>query len=172
MSEATSVMADDQRFGVGWDDNGGGTLRFGAVRTVPIAVRTTRPNSDRDEPRGVLRLRPGYDDPANPEASSPTVTAAPDIEARSPRQWSAVGVAQARCYDPEWANTRLFFSERPIDIARAKVICGDCAVKESCLDGALERREPVGVWGGECFVNGRIVETRRPRGRPRKNPVP
>ncbi|CAM5326708.1 WhiB family transcriptional regulator [Streptomyces tanashiensis] len=34
-----------------------------------------------------------------------------------------------------------------------------------------ERREPWGVWGGELFVQGVVVARKRPRGRPRKNPV-
>lgn len=77
----------------------------------------------------------------------------------------------ARCHDLSWAYTGLFFSERPMDIAEAKTICDGCAVRQPCLDGALARREPVGVWGGECFFNGRIVPTRRGRGRPRKNAI-
>ncbi len=36
-----------------------------------------------------------------------------------------------------------------------------------CLAGALERREPWGVWGGELFVSGVVVARKRPRGRPR-----
>ena len=42
---------------------------------------------------------------------------------------------------------------------------------EACLAGAKERREPWGVWGGELFVQGVVVARKRPRGRPRKNPV-
>ena len=30
------------------------------------------------------------------------------------------------------------------------------------------RREPWGVWGGELFVNGKIVAQKRKRGRPPK----
>ena len=32
--------------------------------------------------------------------------------------------------------------------ARAKEICVDCSVKASCLDYAIEIREPHGIWGG------------------------
>ena len=42
---------------------------------------------------------------------------------------------------------------------------------EACLAGDKERREPWGVWGGELFVQGVVVARKRPRGRPRKNPV-
>lgn len=47
-------------------------------------------------------------------------------------------------------------------------MCTDCPVREACLQGALERKEPWGVWGGELFVQGVIVARKRPRGRPRK----
>ena len=38
----------------------------------------------------------------------------------------------------------------------------------ACLAGALERREPWGVWGGELLMRGAIVPRKLPRGRPRK----
>ena len=53
-----------------------------------------------------------------------------------------------------------------MDIARAKAICARCPLSASCLDGALERLEPWGVWGGELIDSGQIVLDRRPRGRP------
>jgi WhiB family transcriptional regulator, redox-sensing transcriptional regulator len=33
----------------------------------------------------------------------------------------------------------------------------------------LARREPWGVWGGELFLQGRVIPRKRPRGRPRKD---
>jgi WhiB family redox-sensing transcriptional regulator len=42
-------------------------------------------------------------------------------------------------------------------------------VIEPCLQGALERREPWGVWGGELFANGAVLAHKRRRGRPRKD---
>ena len=68
--------------------------------------------------------------------------------------------------DPE-----LFFAESPEDVEYAKTLCGDCAMQLSCLAGALERREPWGVWGGELFLRGQVVPRKRPRGRPRKTKV-
>ena len=68
--------------------------------------------------------------------------------------------------DPE-----LWFAERPEDVEFAKSLCQSCPVREACLAGALERREPWGVWGGELFVSGVVVARKRPRGRPRKNDV-
>jgi WhiB family redox-sensing transcriptional regulator len=71
-----------------------------------------------------------------------------------------------RSYDPE-----LFFAESPADVEYAKSLCQECPVRSSCLTGALERREPWGVWGGELFIQGVIVPRKRPRGRPRKTEV-
>lgn len=65
----------------------------------------------------------------------------------------------------------LWFAEAPTDLERAKLLCGDCPVRAACLAGALARREPWGVWGGEIFERGAVVARKRPRGRPRKNPV-
>ncbi len=73
----------------------------------------------------------------------------------------------ARCRDDAGTLTDLFFSEDLADIARAKAFCAGCVVRSECLAGALERREPWGVWGGESIVNGRVT-VRRPRGRPPK----
>ena len=52
--------------------------------------------------------------------------------------------------DPE-----LFFAESPQDVESAKALCVDCAARLACLAGAMERREPWGVWGGELFLRGR-----------------
>ncbi|EFL02520.1 MULTISPECIES: WhiB family transcriptional regulator [unclassified Streptomyces] len=71
-----------------------------------------------------------------------------------------------RAYDPE-----VFFAESPADVEYAKSLCRTCPLVEACLAGAKERREPWGVWGGELFVQGVVVARKRPRGRPRKNPV-
>jgi len=63
----------------------------------------------------------------------------------------------------------LWFAEQPSELERAKSFCGSCPVREACLAGALARREPWGVWGGEIFERGAVVARKRPRGRPRKN---
>ena len=65
--------------------------------------------------------------------------------------------------DPE-----LFFAEAPADVEAAKALCRGCRIRVACLEGALERREPWGVWGGELFLRGTTVPRKRPRGRPRK----
>jgi WhiB family redox-sensing transcriptional regulator len=65
----------------------------------------------------------------------------------------------------------LWFAEAPSELERAKSFCGSCPVREACLAGAMARREPWGVWGGEIFERGAVVARKRPRGRPRKNVV-
>ncbi|NKQ59324.1 WhiB family transcriptional regulator [Amycolatopsis sp. K13G38] len=65
----------------------------------------------------------------------------------------------------------LWFAEAPAELERAKRFCADCPVRQACLAGALARREPWGVWGGEIFERGAVVARKRPRGRPRKHPV-
>lgn len=65
----------------------------------------------------------------------------------------------------------LWFAESPSDVELAKSLCQACPVKAECLAGALERREPWGVWGGELFQAGVVIPRKRPRGRPRKNEV-
>ncbi len=65
----------------------------------------------------------------------------------------------------------LFFAESPDDVELAKSLCGGCQFRATCLAGAIERREPWGVWGGELFLRGEIVPRKRARGRPRKNDV-
>ena len=80
--------------------------------------------------------------------------------------------AKARCNDGNGTLSFLFFSDDLIDIARAKAICSRCTVREACLDAAVERGEPWGVWGGQLFVDGLVVAQKRRRGRPPKHARP
>lgn len=66
--------------------------------------------------------------------------------------------------DPE-----LWFAESPTEVERAKSLCGGCPFRAICLDDAVARREPWGVWGGELLLQGVVVPRKRPRGRPRKD---
>ena len=38
--------------------------------------------------------------------------------------------------------------EKELREARAKEICGECSVRQPCLEFALRIREPHGIWGG------------------------
>jgi WhiB family redox-sensing transcriptional regulator len=62
----------------------------------------------------------------------------------------------------------LWFAETPAELEMAKQLCDVCPVRQACLIGAMDRREPWGVWGGEIFERGAVVARKRPRGRPRK----
>ena len=64
--------------------------------------------------------------------------------------------------------SELFFSEDLGDIAAAKRVCAECPVLAECLEGALDRSEPWGVWGGQLFMNGKMLMIKRRRGRPPK----
>lgn len=71
-----------------------------------------------------------------------------------------------RAQDPD-----LWFSESPRQLHMAKTFCAECPARTACLAGAIRRREPWGVWGGEIFEQGRIITQKRPRGRPRKHRI-
>ena len=88
-------------------------------------------------------------DLAPPEEAARTRTTATDLPCRR--------------FDAE-----LWFAESPADVERAKALCGDCPLRAQCLEGAVARREPWGVWGGELLIAGVVVPRKRPRGRPRK----
>ena len=72
-----------------------------------------------------------------------------------------------RSNDPE-----LWFAEQSAQVELAKALCRECPLVAGCLAGAVERQEPWGVWGGEVFVAGAVVATKRGRGRPRKVVAP
>jgi len=88
-----------------------------------------------------------------------------DLEACDSVEAALAAGVELPCHavDPD-----LFFAESPLEVERAKSLCRGCPVRGLCLDAALERREPWGVWGGEWFDGGRAIGRKRPRGRPRK----
>ena len=53
-------------------------------------------------------------------------------------------------WDPE-----LWFSDDPDDINEAKAICRGCPALDTCLQGAVDRKEELGVWGAQLFRKGR-----------------
>lgn len=64
------------------------------------------------------------------------------------------------------AEPELFFADSDIEIAAAKNLCGTCPMKAACLEGAISRMEPCGVWGGELIEDGAVIERKRRPGRP------
>jgi len=84
---------------------------------------------------------------------------------------SEVPVAQTAADLPCVEEPDLFFAESPADVETAKALCRGCPIRIACLSGAMERREPWGVWGGQLFLRGEVVPRKRPRGRPRKTEV-
>ncbi len=64
------------------------------------------------------------------------------------------------------ADPEMYFSDDELAVAEAKSLCGGCPVRTQCLEGALSRQEPAGVWGGELFEDGRIIARKRKAGRP------
>ena len=99
--------------------------------------------------------------------------ASPDLTPTDP---TSSGLASDAASDPStgavlpcWTeDPDLWFAESPADVEAAKALCVPCPLREACLAGALERREPWGVWGGQLVVAGVVVPRKRPRGRPRK----
>jgi WhiB family transcriptional regulator, redox-sensing transcriptional regulator len=98
---------------------------------------------------------------------NPRDIAAQREQRAGPIQWPSVADQRLPC----GAAPELFFADDPGSIARARRMCADCQARAACLDGALQRREPWGVWGGELLLNGVVVGTKRRPGRPRKSVI-
>ena len=69
------------------------------------------------------------------------------------------------------ADPETFFAESNVEVAYAKTLCGGCPMKAACLEGALSRKEPCGIWGGELFEDGKVIKEKRAPGRPRLEEV-
>lgn len=52
---------------------------------------------------------------------------------------------QANCNE---TNTELFFSKLESKVAKAKALCGSCAVADKCLQFALDTQIEFGIFGG------------------------
>ncbi len=86
----------------------------------------------------------------------------------SAQETASIIAKWARCADPDSSYSHLFFSDDPVQVARAKAICALCTVRDLCLTTAIQREEAYGVWGGELVVDGEIKVDIPRRGRPRK----
>ncbi len=49
------------------------------------------------------------------------------------------------------------------EIERAKAICARCAIRQQCLDFALESRQSHGIWGGTSEEERRVIAARQRR---------
>jgi WhiB family transcriptional regulator, redox-sensing transcriptional regulator len=103
-----------------------------------------------------------------PDRSAPATTAT-DLRVTPSRPATHLAGSARAPLPCQGDDPELFFAESPRDVETAKRLCASCPVRQSCLAGARERREPWGVWGGELFKDGLVVAHKRPRGRPRKN---
>jgi WhiB family redox-sensing transcriptional regulator len=65
------------------------------------------------------------------------------------------------------SQPEIFFSDKSDEIVYAKSLCSACPVKKECLQGALSRKEPCGIWGGELFEDGVVIAAKRMPGRPK-----
>lgn len=64
--------------------------------------------------------------------------------------------------------TKMFYSFRCEDINAARNLCLSCEYATHCLDRAITRHEPAGVWGGFLIERGHIVVFKRNHGHPRE----
>lgn len=60
-------------------------------------------------------------------------------------------------------DSSIFYPLSDAEEERAKAICGQCAVREGCLEYALGKREREGVWGGATERERRRILRRRQR---------
>ncbi len=106
----------------------------------------------------------------NPLHAPRTQASADQPDRRSPVEldtWAGRALCRAM---PDAVS--LFFSEETAEIAQAKSVCAECPVLAQCLEAALQRREPCGVWGGQLFDAGMLLTARRRPGRPPNKPRP
>ena len=68
-----------------------------------------------------------------------------------------------RVYDPD-----LWFADTQADLDAAKRLCAPCPIRLECLETAVARAEPWGVWGGEIVAAGAVIPHKPRRGRPRR----
>ncbi|MCU1379698.1 MAG: WhiB family transcriptional regulator, redox-sensing transcriptional regulator [Acidimicrobiales bacterium] len=68
--------------------------------------------------------------------------------------WKARGACR-------WVEPELFYPVSDADADPAKRVCASCAVKQQCLDYAVDSREFEGVWGGLTGNERRALHRRR-----------
>lgn len=78
------------------------------------------------------------------------------------------GAPCAGLIDVFFPSPSLKAAERNALVDRAKALCAGCEHRVECFEGAIERGDVDGVWGGELFREGRPVASYVGPGRPRK----
>ena len=110
-------------------------------------------------------LVPGWADSSLESSSTNSMIGLREVTSRE-------GDAEAVNLPCHNADPEMFFAEDLETIARAKSACNACPMMMACLEGALSRSEPCGVWGGQLFDDGRVVAQKRGVGRPRLHAAP
>ena len=137
--------------------------RFSPARTAAPHRRTAAPDQT------TARPTPNIQRPPFGEAGR-TGRASHMLAPLSSEQLNQAWWDEAQCRDGEASLSGVFFSEELQDIARAKSICAGCPVMNECLEGAIVRREPWGVWGGQLFLNGQDPGDQAASGPPAQEP--
>lgn len=60
-------------------------------------------------------------------------------------------------------NPSIFFPDRGESLKPAKAVCGDCIVRDECLEYALNHGERFGIWGGASERERRRLRQSRRR---------
>lgn len=102
------------------------------------------------------RTRPAWEYHARMQAALAHLR--PDVDDEDWRQRTA-----CRGYPPSWWFPSIASMRAWDDVeAPGKVVCRSCPVRQPCLEAALERGEPDGVWGGlDPWERRRLVRSRR-----------
>lgn len=88
------------------------------------------------------------------------------LESTQAAVWDTTGWReQAACHE---VDIDLFFpigvtGEAERQIARAKMVCRECPVREACLDFALTTNQEYGIWGGADEDERRAMRRSRRR---------
>lgn len=69
-------------------------------------------------------------------------------------EWMAVGLCRQH-------HPTVFFPSDGVGVDRARKICGECPVQETCLEYALDNRIDHGVWGATSERERRRMLKRR-----------
>jgi WhiB family redox-sensing transcriptional regulator len=60
-------------------------------------------------------------------------------------------------------DPQIFYPATEEEAGHAKAVCGECSVRETCLEFALQGREKEGVWGGATEKERRRIHRQRRR---------